>query len=433
MFQLLRTSIPAPSSGFGKVTGEIFDTTMLALSDNLAQCFSALRGHKLRASLTALGLTMGVATLIAVMTIVQGANIYVEQKIANLGTNVFQIARTPFAVTDFTIIIKALKYRKIEMEDMAAVAEGCSACEEVGASASTSVRARSGNKDQEDVSLYGQSANMADIDSRTVEIGRYFTPSEAEHKANVCLVGDTLVRELFLGMDPLGRTVRIGSDVFVVIGVMEKIGNVLGQDQDNFVIIPLPVFLRLQGTNSSITINVKTSTQNFEVAQDQAHLILRSRRHLMGDMDDDFFIGTKESYMALWRSISSAFFGVFIMVSAISVVIGGIVIMNVMLVSVTLRRREIGVRRAVGATKQDILRQFMVESVMQCVAGGLAGVTLGLLVALALRTYTPFPASVQTWVAVLGVLLSSAVGLFFGIYPAWRASQLDPVVALRSD
>jgi putative ABC transport system permease protein len=274
---------------------------------------------------------------------------------------------------------------------------------------------------------------MADIDSRTVEIGRYFTPSEAEHKANVCLIGDTLVRELFLGMDPLGRPVRIGSDVFVVIGVMEKIGNVLGQDQDNFVIIPLPVFLRLQGTNSSITINVKTSTQNFEVAQDQAHLILRSRRHLMGDMDDDFFIGTKESYMALWRSISSAFFGVFIMVSAISVVIGGIVIMNVMLVSVTLRRREIGVRRAVGATKQDILRQFMVESVMQCVAGGLAGVTLGLLVALALRTYTPFPASVQTWVAVLGVLLSSAVGLFFGIYPAWRASQLDPVVALRSD
>jgi putative ABC transport system permease protein len=150
-------------------------------------------------------------------------------------------------------------------------------------------------------------------------------------------------------------------------------------------------------------------------------------------MDDDFFIGTKESYMTLWRSISSAFFGVFIMVSAISVVIGGIVIMNVMLVSVTLRRREIGVRRAVGATKRDILRQFMLESVMQCIAGGLAGISLGFLVALGLRTYTPFPASVQTWVAVLGVFLSSAVGLFFGIYPALAASRLDPIVALRSD
>ncbi|MFZ0883899.1 MAG: ABC transporter permease [Candidatus Acidiferrales bacterium] len=406
---------------------------MLAVSDNLAQCVSALRGHKLRASLTALGLTMGVATLITVMTVVQGANLYVEQKIANMGTNVFQIARTPFAVTDFTIIIKALKYRKIEIDDMDAVAAGCTACGEVGGSASATVRAQSGNKEQQDVNLYGQTANMADIDSRTVEFGRYFTPSEAEHKANVCVIGDTIVQQLFLGMDPIGKSVRIGSDDFLVIGVMEKIGSVLGQDQDNFVIIPLSDFLRLQGLNSSITINVKTSKQNFEIAQDQAHLTLRSRRHLLGSAEDDFFIGTKESYMALWRSISSAFFGVFIMVSAISVVIGGIVIMNVMLVSVTLRRREIGVRRAVGATRQDILRQFMMESVVQCLVGGFAGVSLGFLVALALRSFTPFPASVQTWVAVMGVLLSSAVGLFFGIYPAMRASQLDPVVALRSE
>src|SRR6202171_5498354 len=274
---------------------------------------------------------------------------------------------------------------------------------------------------------------MADIDSRTVGLGRYFTPSEAEHRANTCLIGDTLVRALFLGMDPLGRSIRIGNDEFMVVGVMEKIGSVLGQDQDNFVMISLPVFLRIRGMHSSVTINVKTSTQNFEKAQEQAHLILRSRRHLSGNMGDDFFIGTKESDMALWRSISSAFFAVFIMVSAISVVIGGIVIMNVMLVSVTLRRREIGLRRAMGATKRDVLEQFMAESFIQCIAGGLAGITLGFLVALALRTLTPFPASVQTWVAVLGVFLSSAVGLFFGIYPALRASRLDPVVALRSD
>jgi putative ABC transport system permease protein len=406
---------------------------MLAVRDNLAQCFSALRAHKLRASLTMLGLTMGVTTLITVMTIVQGANVYVEQKIANLGTNVFQIARTPFAVTDFNIIIKALKYKKIELDDMRAIDEGCSACGEVGASASGTVRVRSGNKEVPDVSLYGHTANMADIDTRTVEFGRYFTPSEAEHHANVCLIGDTLVQQLFLGMDPLGKTIRVGNDEFMVVGIIEKIGSVLGQDQDNFVTVPLPVFLRMQGAHTSLTINVKTSTENFEKGQDQAHLTLRSRRHLTGKMDDDFFIGTKESYMALWRSISSAFFAVFIMVSAISVVIGGIVIMNVMLVSVTLRRREIGVRRAVGATQRDILRQFLAESLMQCIAGGLTGISLGFLVALALRTYTPFPASVQTWVAVLGVFLSSGVGLFFGIYPALRASRLDPVVALRSD
>src|SRR5258707_6001283 len=274
---------------------------------------------------------------------------------------------------------------------------------------------------------------MADIDARAVESGRYFTAAEAEHRANVCLIGDTVVQGLFLGVDPIWRNVRIGNDEFMVIGIMEKVGSVLGQDQDNFVTVPLSVFLRIQGIHSSLTINVKARAGSFESAQDQAQLILRSRRHLTGNMENDFFIGTKESYMALWRSISSAFFGVFILVSAISVVIGGIVIMNVMLVSVNLRRREIGVRRAVGATKRDILRQFMLESVMQCIAGGIAGISLGFLVALALRTYTPFPASVQTWVAVLGVILSSVVGLFFGIYPAVRASQLDPVVALRSD
>jgi len=407
---------------------------MLAIRDNFAQCFGALRAHKLRASLTMLGLTMGVATLITVMTIVQGANLYVENKIANLGTNVFQIARTPFAVTDFNIIIKALKYKKIELDDVRALSEGCPACEEVGATASGSVKARYGDKEVQDVNFYGQTPNMANIDTREVEFGRYFTTSEAEHRANVCLIGDTLVQRLFLGVDPIGKNIRVGNDEFMVIGIMEKIGSVLGQDQDSFVTVPLPVFLSIQGIHTtSLTINVKTSAGNFETAQDEAQLVLRARRHLSGTMDNDFFIGTKDSYMALWRSISSAFFGVFILVSAISVIIGGIVIMNVMLVSVTLRRREIGVRRAVGATQGDILHQFIAESFMQCIAGGIAGIGMGFLVALVLRTYTPFPASVRTWVAVMGVVMSSAVGLFFGIYPALRASRLDPVVALRSD
>jgi putative ABC transport system permease protein len=406
---------------------------MFAVRDNLAECLSALRAHKLRASLTMLGLTMGVATLITVMTIVQGANVYVEQKIANLGTNVFQIARTPFAVTDFNIVIKALKYRKIELSDMEAVEQGCTDCEQVGANASATVRARYANKEVTDVSLSGQTPSMADIDTRSVERGRYFTPSEAEHRANVCLIGDTLVQQLFLGVDPVGKILRLGTEEFTVIGVMEKVGSVLGQDQDNFVVVPLSVFLRMQGAHNSLTINVRTRGEKFQEAQDQATLILRGRRHLTAEMENDFFIGTKESYMALWRSISSAFFAVFIMVSAISVVIGGIVIMNVMLMGVTARKREIGVRRAVGATKLDIMRQFIAESVLQCIAGGLIGIGLGFLAALALRTYSPFPASVQTGVAVMGIAMSSAVGLFFGIYPAVRAANLDPIVALRSD
>src|SRR5260370_1844273 len=342
---------------------------MLAVRDNLALCLSALRAHKLRASLTIVGLTMGVATLITVMTIVQGANVYVEHKIANLGTNVFQISRSPFAVTDFNVLTKALKYRKIELDDMEAIADKCAACQEVGASATTPVRARYGDKEVQDVNLTGEPASMADIDTRTVELGRYFTPSEADHRADVCLIGDTLVQQLFGGADPVGKTIRIGSNEFRVVGTMEKIGSVLGQDQDNFVMVPLSVYLSMQGLHTSLTINVETSAEEFEEAQDQAQLILRARHQLAPNAENDFFIGTKASYMALWRSISSAFFAVFIMVSAISVVIGGIVIMNVMLVSVSLRRREIGVRRAVGATKRDILRQFMVESVMQCIAG----------------------------------------------------------------
>ena len=407
---------------------------MLAIRDNLEQCVSALYAHKLRASLTMLGLTMGVATLITVMTIVQGANLYVENKIANLGTNVFQIARTPFAVTDFNIIIKALKYKKIEMDDVRAIQEGCPACAEVGATASASVKARHEDKESTDVNYYGQTANMTSIDTREVQYGRYFTSWEADHRASVCLIGDTIVQRLFLGVDPIGKTLRIGNDEFTVIGVMEKVGSVLGQDQDNFVTVPLPLFLEIQGLHTtSLTINVKTSAGNFEPAQDRAQLILRARRHLGPKMENDFFIGTKDSYMALWKSISSAFFGVFILVSAISVLIGGIVIMNVMLVSVTLRKREIGVRRALGATQGDILKQFITESFMQCIAGGVIGIALGFLVALVLRTYSPFPASVRTSVAVTGVMMSSAVGLFFGIYPALRAARLDPVVALRSD
>src|SRR5437588_10735123 len=204
---------------------------MLAVRDNLAQCLSALDAHKLRSSLTMLGLTMGVATLITVMTIVQGANAYVENKSANLGTNVFQIARTPFAVTDFNIIIKALKYKKIEMDDVRAIDKACTACGEVGATASASVKARHEDKESTDVNFYGQTPNMANIDSRTVELGRYFSTWEAEHRTNVGLIGNTIVQRLFLGVDGIGKNIHSRNDEFRGIGIAEEVGSVLGQDQ----------------------------------------------------------------------------------------------------------------------------------------------------------------------------------------------------------
>src|SRR5580700_1505500 len=408
---------------------------MLAFRDNLILSADALRAHKLRAALTMLGLTMGVATLIAVMTLVQGANRYVETKIANLGTNVFRISRLPFAVTDFSVVVRAQRNKNILPEDLEAVAEDCRHCQYVGASVSSTLGARYRDRDLEDVSLYGHTPNMADIDTRTLAAGRYFTEPEDRHAAAVCLLGDRLVRELFTGVEPIGRAVKTGNGEFTVVGTFASIGSVLGQDQDTFMIVPLHTYLRIRGSRNSLTLEIKAagSQQLFQEAQDEVRMIMRARRHITEGHDEDFYIGTADSYMSLWQSISSAFFAVFLMVSSISAMVGGIVIMNVMLVSVTERTKEIGVRRAIGATQNDILMQFLTESVMQCIVGGLIGVFIGFLCALAIRSLTSLPAAVQTWVAILGVVLSSIIGLFFGIYPATKAAKLDPVTALRTE
>ncbi len=408
---------------------------MVDVRDNLRLALDAIRAHKLRAALTVLGLTMGVATLITVMTLVQGANLYVEQKIANLGTNVFRLAKTPFAVVDFTVVVKALKNKNIDVSDYQAVADLCNACQAVGASASGTLTVQYQNKQADDTSIIGYTPNMVDIDTRTLDTGRYFTPAEDRHAAYVCILGASLVDQFFPNVSPIGRHIRTGSLEFTVIGTFQKLGSVLGQDQDNFVIIPLTTYLKVRGSRSSLTLEVKASggDQNFNQAQDEARVIMRSRRHDAPGKDDSFFIGTSQSYIALWQSISGSFFAVFVMVSSISAVVGGIVIMNVMLVSVTERTREIGVRRAMGATKSDILNQFLTESLLQCVIGGAIGIGIGFGCALALRTLTSFPASVKTWVALLGVVISSLIGLFFGIYPARKAAHLDPVNALRTE
>jgi putative ABC transport system permease protein len=406
---------------------------MLALRDNIAQSLDSLRAHKLRTVLTLIGLTMGVATLITVMTIVQGANLYVEQKIATLGSDVFQLSRTPFTLTDFDLIIKSLRYKNLHMDDLRAVRDGCRDCLLTGASVSGNARLQYGNRELNDINFIGHTANMGTIDSRTVIEGRYFTEVEDDRAAYVCLIGADVLDQLLPGSNAAGQMIRVDNQDFTVLGAFDRIGSVLGQNQDNFVIVPMNTYLRMRGTRSSIVMNVKASAAAFDNAVDEATLALRAKRHVRPGMDNDFFVGTKDSFISLWKSISSAFFAVFIMVSSISAVVGGIVIMNVMLVSVTERTKEIGVRRAVGASQGDILRQFLAESVLQCLLGGAVGIMGGFLCALALRTFTSFPASVQTWVALLGVFLSSAIGLFFGIYPAMRASKLDPVVALRSE
>jgi putative ABC transport system permease protein len=406
---------------------------MLTSGDTLHLSLDALGSHRLRSALTTLGLAMGVATLITVVTLIQGANVYVETKIANLGTDVFQVARTPFATTDFEVIVKALKYKKITTDDYTAVRDTCGNCRMTGATATATTHARLGDQDLADVNLIGQTQNMEDIDTRTVEGGRYFSPVEEQRASRVCLIGATLGERLFGGGDPVGKTLRLASQEFTVIGYYEKFGTVLGMDADNYAVIPMSAFLQIVGARFSQTINVRIPGDDkaFARAQDEVRQILRARRHVAPAQPDDFFIGTKDAYISLWGQISGAFFTVFILVSAISALVGGIVIMNVMLVSVTERTKEIGVRRAVGAAGNDILRQFLVESVLQCLAGGAAGILIGFVCAELLRRFTTFPAAVQWHVAVMGLVLSSAIGLFFGIYPAQRAARLDPVEALR--
>ncbi|MCU1329668.1 MAG: transporter permease [Bryobacterales bacterium] len=389
----------------------------------------------MRAALTVLGLTMGVATLMTVMTIVQGANVYVEQKIANLGTNVFRVARTPFAVVDFSIVVKALKNKTLRSDDLAAVKELCTSCELVGASASATLTLVRGDKEADDASILGYTPTMVEIDTRKLDQGRYFTETEDQHATYSCLIGSSVADKLFPAVNPIGKTLRAGSLEFTVIGTFEKLGSVLGQDQDNFVIVPLTTWLKVRGTRSSLTLEIKASggDNKFAAAQDEVRAILRTRRHDLPGQDDSFFIGTAQSYIALWQSISGSFFAVFVMVSSIAAIVGGIVIMNVMLVSVTERTREIGLRRALGATQKDVLRQFLTESLIQCLIGGAIGIGIGFACAEALRRFTAFPASVKLWVAVLGVVLSSAIGLFFGIYPARKAASLNPVDALRAE
>src|SRR5437764_2547027 len=209
---------------------------MLRLGDNVALAVDSIRAHKLRASLTVLGLTMGVATLITVMTLVQGANLYVEQKIANLGTNVFRVGRIPFAVTDFVALTKAQRNRFFYPDDVQALAENCAGCQWVGATLNSGTSLRYRDRSLDDASIYGHTPTMATIDTRTVQLGRYFTEVEDRHASDVCLVGTRVVQEFFPATTPLGKQIRAEGTEFTIVGTFEKIGTVLGLDQDNFIV-----------------------------------------------------------------------------------------------------------------------------------------------------------------------------------------------------
>lgn len=403
--------------------------------DTLQLALAALAAHKLRTALTVLGLAMGVTFVILVMTLIQGANWYVETKVANLGTDVFQVSKIPLATTNFEELLRAQRYRDITMEDLRAVADACRRCAAVGATAETVGRVRTADESLTDISIRGETANMGAISTLDIAEGRFFFEGEQRLAAHVAVVGDGIVEKLFAGRSPIGRTIRVGGEEFLIIGRVERIGSVLGQEQDNFVIIPLDVFTKLFGARQSLVLNVLAPGGDLvrEAAMDEVRLVLRARRQLAPGAKEDFYFTTAETYLSLWRDLSDVFFLVFVLVSIVAAVVGGIVIMNITLVSVTERTKEIGLRRSVGARQRDIAGQFLAEVLAQCLAGGVAGVASGVTLAWLLRQLTPFPTVVEPWVALLGLGLASLMALVFGFYPARKAARLDPVVAMRTE
>jgi putative ABC transport system permease protein len=272
------------------------------------------------------------------------------------------------------------------------------------------------------------------VDRIDLQEGRHLTEADINRRRSVCVLGYDVWEQLFKGQPAIGHEIRIGANSFDVVGVAEKKGSFLGQSQDNFVIIPLGASDKIYGRRGSLEIGVLAKdAASFELAQDETRAILRARRHVDPGKDDDFGVTTAEMFMQLYRSLTGAIFIVFVGVAAISLVVGGIVIMNIMMVSVTERTREIGIRKALGAKQRDILMQFLVESAALSLTGGAIGVILGSALALFVAAISPLPAEVSIVAVILGLGMSTSIGLIFGIYPAMRAARLDPIVALRQE
>ena len=411
--------------------------TTLAFAEAVRIATSSLWAHKMRSVLTLLGVVIGVSAVIAVISLVQGANTYVAEKIFNLGTDVLVLSRGPAVPTNIDDFLETQKRKKITLEDYYVLRDLCSHCAGVGAAYyRPNVETKYGMNYLRDTLLRGWTPSTIAMFGEDYELtaGRHLTELEVTRSAPVCAIGWDLVENLFAGVDPIGKELRLDGEPCEVIGVGKKLGSALGSSRDNWVIMPITTLQKLYGSQNSIRIFAKAGgPEALDATMDQVRQIMRGRRHLPYATKDDFTIETQESFLSIWAGISSGFFAVTVSIASISLVVGGIVIMNIMLVSVNERTREIGLRKSVGARRADILLQFLVESATIAAIGGLWGVLLGVLLAKVVSWVTPLPSAIQTWSVVAGLSVATTVGLFFGIYPASKAARLDPVVALRAE
>jgi putative ABC transport system permease protein len=369
-----------------------------------------------------------------VMSVIAGLNLYVATRVANLGANVFIIDRFGI-ITSQDAFIKAQKRPMIDMEDYARLRDGMKVARAVAAEEDHNVQTKVGNAIMENTQMMGTTANFADVRNLEVAQGRFITQSDDEHRQDVVFIGPDLVAKFFPTEDPIGKTIKVQTHSYEVIGVAAPLGSAFGQSQDNYMIMPMNTFRKGWHTNNDwITIFVQAPSQEMMLAsEDEARMLFRAWRHLPYDAPDNFAILGSDSIMQLWHDLTGNLAVVAMALVSIFLVVGGIVIMNIMLASVTERTREIGLRRALGARKRHILLQFVTESAVLAATGGFIGILSAYFIVFLVKAIFSFPMETPLTAVILSLCLATGVGLFFGIFPAMRAAKLDPIEALRAD
>ena len=400
---------------------------------------ASLRANKMRTALTLVGIVVGVAAVIAVVTIIKGLNQTVAQTFSSQGSTVFSISKSPQIIKSREDFIKFNRRKDVTHEDAEAIARLCTACWRVGIGANAVETVKYADQKAENVRIRGvEPITIFDIDGVTIDVGRIWTESEGTSGRDICVIGPDLLKNLFEDAPAdraVGQEVRIDGRPYLVLGVLEPLGTIFGFSRDNVVYIPYSTYQKVYGARRSLVtlIQVQTTDQ-LEVAEDQVRTIMRNRRHTEPDADDEgYALETQDVFLNLYGSATSNIYIVTIGVAAISLVVGGIVVMNIMLVSVTERTKEIGIRKAIGARRKDIMTQFLIEAVTVTAIGGAIGVATGFGLAYGISALIGFPLLVNLWSAAAGVGMSSVVGILSGLWPAWRAARLDPIEALRAE